>query len=326
MTARRFLFRAGVLAMVLTDLSVGRMAPPASLSAQDLGYHQTAWREWPGEPRLDKAFPASIGAELLPAPPGKVPAPLARPALPPAPNGALSGLPGLPVPALSPSQPPVPPAPKTLSPEVLPNRAPVKPEPVKPEPVKPMAGSEPAKAAGVASNVVPTPENSGLLTVCVPYEAKVTINGLPTTSKGSQRLFVSSGLKPGLDYAYEVRAQIVRDGQSIDETRNVVLRAGAIESSAFGFDLPGSANAALSPEPPPEDGVSPPMQIDGGLNPARPPENPIPGGVPIVPLVPESVVPATPPGNSAPLPSGLQIVPDSPAPAPVPLPRKKPAE
>ena len=46
---------------------------------------------------------------------------------------------------------------------------------------------------------MPTIENSALLTISVPYEAKMTINGLPTRSTGSRRQYVSFGLQPGTE-------------------------------------------------------------------------------------------------------------------------------
>ena len=102
----------------------------------------------------------------------------------------------------------------------------------------PDADGEPAAVPGarIPMSSGPTRENSGLLTVWVPYEAKVTINGLMTESKGSQRRYVSYGLKPGYDYKYEVRAEVVRDGKRIESVREVILTAGGRESVAFGFN------------------------------------------------------------------------------------------
>ena len=80
-------------------------------------------------------------------------------------------------------------------------------------------------------------ENSGVLTVWVPYDAKVTVNGRETKSTGSRRQFVSFGLKPGLSYKYVVKASVVRDGQTVEDTRTVNLTAGQLESVAFGFNL-----------------------------------------------------------------------------------------
>jgi uncharacterized protein (TIGR03000 family) len=87
----------------------------------------------------------------------------------------------------------------------------------------------------------PTRADSGLLTIYVPYDAEVRINGLLTRSQGSRREYVSYGLKPGYRYKYEVEAQIVRNGEVIRDTQTVVLTAGGMESVAFGFNrIPAS--------------------------------------------------------------------------------------
>jgi uncharacterized protein (TIGR03000 family) len=82
-----------------------------------------------------------------------------------------------------------------------------------------------------------TAENSGVLTVWVPDDAKVMVNGLETRSSGSRRQFVSYDLKPGFSYKYVVRAQVVRNGQVQEDTRTVVLTAGQITAVAFGFNM-----------------------------------------------------------------------------------------
>ena len=79
-------------------------------------------------------------------------------------------------------------------------------------------------------------DHSGVLTVWVPYDAKVTVNGRETKSTGSRRQFISYGLKPGLSYKYVVKASVVRDGQTVEDTRTVNLTAGQLESVAFGFN------------------------------------------------------------------------------------------
>jgi uncharacterized protein (TIGR03000 family) len=89
-------------------------------------------------------------------------------------------------------------------------------------------------------------ETSGTLTVWVPFDAKVTINGRETSSTGSRRQYVSHGLKSGLAYKYVVHAQVVRDGQVVEDTRNVVLRAGEITAVAFGFNTTTTAGLALA--------------------------------------------------------------------------------
>jgi len=77
---------------------------------------------------------------------------------------------------------------------------------------------------------------TALLSVSVPAETKIFINGTATTSTGSERQFVSRGLSSGNRYDYEVRAEITRDGQTITETKNVTLAAGQQVNLSFNFE------------------------------------------------------------------------------------------
>jgi uncharacterized protein (TIGR03000 family) len=76
----------------------------------------------------------------------------------------------------------------------------------------------------------------GLLTVNVPKDAKIFVNGQATSSTGEVRQYVSRDLKDGFSYTYEVRAEVVRDGKTIEETKTIDLRAGANNALAFTFD------------------------------------------------------------------------------------------
>jgi uncharacterized protein (TIGR03000 family) len=80
----------------------------------------------------------------------------------------------------------------------------------------------------------PNPETSGVVTVWLPYDAKVTVNGLATRSVGSHRQFVSYGLKPGFSYKYEIHAEAVSNGKIVEDNRTVTLTAGETVSVAFG--------------------------------------------------------------------------------------------
>jgi uncharacterized protein (TIGR03000 family) len=77
---------------------------------------------------------------------------------------------------------------------------------------------------------------AALLTVSVPAEAKVFINGNATTSTGTQRQYISRGLKAGSRYNYEVRAEYVKDGQPVTDTKSVTLSAGEMAGLAFNFE------------------------------------------------------------------------------------------
>lgn len=68
--------RAGGIYNLEYPQGYGKCCPP---NVQGYGYFRTGWREWPGEIRLDKSFPRSIGMEAIPAPAGQeiVPTPKA---------------------------------------------------------------------------------------------------------------------------------------------------------------------------------------------------------------------------------------------------------
>lgn len=93
---------------------------------------------------------------------------------------------------------------------------------------------------------IPTRNDSGLITVYVPAEAKVTINGLPTKSAGTRREYVSLGLQPGLQYKYVITAELEKDGKIYEETREVILTAGAKKGVAFSFQFPSENLAGMT--------------------------------------------------------------------------------
>lgn len=70
-----------------------------------------------------------------------------------------------------------------------------------------------------------------LMTVSVPETALVQVNGLPTSSTGPIRQFMSKGLKPGLLYKYEV--EVLFEGADQPVRRTVKLRAGSTERMVF---------------------------------------------------------------------------------------------
>jgi uncharacterized protein (TIGR03000 family) len=75
----------------------------------------------------------------------------------------------------------------------------------------------------------------GLLAVEVPEDAKIFVNGQTTKSAGERREYVSRNLEPGFTYTYEVRAEAIRDGQTVVETKKVDLKAG--QTARLAFDL-----------------------------------------------------------------------------------------
>jgi uncharacterized protein (TIGR03000 family) len=72
----------------------------------------------------------------------------------------------------------------------------------------------------------------------------VFINGHQTRSVGTHREYVSYGLETGLTYRYEVRAEVVRDGKTVVDTREVFLTAGARQDLAFEFGAKKAVSVA----------------------------------------------------------------------------------
>jgi len=87
--------------------------------------------------------------------------------------------------------------------------------------------------------------DSAVLTVHVPADAKIFVNGLATTSEGAERNYVSRDLRPGFNYTYELRAEFVRDGKPVTETKSVTLTAG--QSTKVDFNAETKTAAAGEP-------------------------------------------------------------------------------
>lgn len=75
--------------------------------------------------------------------------------------------------------------------------------------------------------------DAAMLTVAVPRDAKVTVNGHPTSSDGLVRQFKSRGLKDGYVYTYIVEATFNVNGEEKKESKSVKLRPGAMQRVEF---------------------------------------------------------------------------------------------
>jgi uncharacterized protein (TIGR03000 family) len=88
----------------------------------------------------------------------------------------------------------------------------------------------------ISSAAMASDDDSVLLTVSLPSEASVFVNGKATASTGSLRQFVSRGLIPGKTYKFDVRAELKSvEGQLVTEEQTVIVRAGRQEHLQFAF-------------------------------------------------------------------------------------------
>jgi uncharacterized protein (TIGR03000 family) len=77
---------------------------------------------------------------------------------------------------------------------------------------------------------------SAALTVSVPAEAKILVNGRETKATGTTRRYVSRGLQPGYNYTYEIKAELERDGQTLTESKSITVAAGEMANVDFVFE------------------------------------------------------------------------------------------
>jgi uncharacterized protein (TIGR03000 family) len=117
--------------------------------------------------------------------------------------------------------------------------APVVPEEKPKEPEKRIEedkAKEPGK--GVEKDKPMEPDTAGeaspaVLTVEVPAGASLYINGRLMRTSSARRTFDTPPLEPGRAYSYLLRAEVVRGGRRVSETRRVEVRAGAVTSASF---------------------------------------------------------------------------------------------
>lgn len=64
------------------------------------------------------------------------------------------------------------------------------------------------------------------MTINLPADAKLLFNGTVAGGTGSVRTFTTPALEPGMAYAYELTAEVIRDGKPQRMTERVVVRAG----------------------------------------------------------------------------------------------------
>lgn len=74
---------------------------------------------------------------------------------------------------------------------------------------------------------------SAKLIIEVPADAKLFIDDLPMKTASARRVFSTPNLQPGQTYYYIVRAEVVRDGKTVSETKRVTMKAGDVIRSSF---------------------------------------------------------------------------------------------
>jgi uncharacterized protein (TIGR03000 family) len=76
-------------------------------------------------------------------------------------------------------------------------------------------------------------ETSALLTVILPADARLYVDGRLMKSVTEKRSIITPPLTPGQKYYYQVKAEVDRNGQTVSETVNVLLKPGEETETSF---------------------------------------------------------------------------------------------
>lgn len=101
----------------------------------------------------------------------------------------------------------------------------------------PYASSTVRSGTAVASS-----RDRATLIVELPADARLTIDGRPTTSTSAQRRFVTPPLDRNGNYNYTLEATVIRDGAPVTMTKDVAVRPG--QETRVSLDLPTGVAAS----------------------------------------------------------------------------------
>jgi|SRR5579871_3923056 len=100
----------------------------------------------------------------------------------------------------------------------------------------------PGAPGGGAPEQVPAPKkeekkttslNQARLIVELPADAKLYVDDRLMQTNSERRVFSSPRLEDGQTYYYILRAEVVRDGQTLSDTKRVLVRAGDVVEASF---------------------------------------------------------------------------------------------
>jgi uncharacterized protein (TIGR03000 family) len=86
------------------------------------------------------------------------------------------------------------------------------------------------KEGGKPNTMAP---NRAKLIVELPADAKLYVDDQPMRTTSAVRSFNTPVLETGQVYYYELRAEVIRDGKPVTETKRVLLRAGEVVRARF---------------------------------------------------------------------------------------------
>lgn len=94
-------------------------------------------------------------------------------------------------------------------------------------------GAQPSQQ--VAASADPSPmATSATVSVTLPADSVVIVNGKRTQSTGVRRIYTASDMEYGRTYKWTIQAQFSQNGEAANVTREVYLRAGDNQSITLG--------------------------------------------------------------------------------------------
>lgn len=99
--------------------------------------------------------------------------------------------------------------------------------------VVPAAPAKPVEMAPPPVEKKGAAANQAKLLVELPADAKLFIDDQPMKTPAAHRTFNTPALQPGQAYYYMVRAEVVIDGKTHTETKQVIVRAGQTAEAKF---------------------------------------------------------------------------------------------
>jgi uncharacterized protein (TIGR03000 family) len=118
--------------------------------------------------------------------------------------------------------------------------------------VMPVAPTPPAEKRPAPEQQLPPPRETpkgqestrASLTVELPADARLYVDGQLTRSASSRRQFITPPLNPGQAYYYDLQAEVIRDGQLVRVSRRVIVRPGQAVTTSF-LELAGAPPATV---------------------------------------------------------------------------------
>jgi uncharacterized protein (TIGR03000 family) len=106
-------------------------------------------------------------------------------------------------------------------------------------------------SSGANQPQLATPESAGFIVRVPDPDAEIWFQDYKTHNRGRVRLFESDVLQAGITYPFRIRARWMQNGQPVEQTRAVPVRAGQQVIVDFQYARGPNSNPAAAKSPTP---------------------------------------------------------------------------